>query len=539
MAVTIDQANEGIRNLETLVHAIKNANIKLDKSTPIVLVSGFSGWGEPLLGTFNYWGGFEDLPLALSKEGYTIIVVRIGPFSSNWERACEIYAQLTAGLYDEPTIHPCAPDSKINIDFGDEFPEKYGYSRISKTKRSILFGGLPSGWEWGKNYPAHFICHSQGGNTMRLLAELLDGTHENLHKEYFPSVNRQNWIKSIVTIGTPHKGTTITNVVQKLLPADAIDLITRLMVSVTFRYPRVYDLQLDHRGIISAKPGQAFLEMYTLLKPLVKLWWEGPRNLPPHNGFYDNSVAGVRELNNMAYQPSPYIYYFTMSFDATQEFPDEHLTADDVATFPIFPLNILPGPLKLLGYTSASFLAMLSRLPGLPSAASFVKWLVQVANNHLRPLGYFSQIPVPGRLVPRPDMLPLLLVTAVGMGGWESSQKANLIALDLPPNVTSKEFQANDGVVNTASMKGPNDAYILDGTTFAVQNLASFPLSAKLKGIYWHMGISKTIDHADEIGVFTEGETFRQVRYMYQLFGELLASLPSAENSWSALQPKL
>lgn len=26
--------------------------------------------------------------------GYPVIVVRIGPLSSNWERACEVFAQL-------------------------------------------------------------------------------------------------------------------------------------------------------------------------------------------------------------------------------------------------------------------------------------------------------------------------------------------------------------------------------------------------------------------------------------------------------------
>lgn len=57
---------------------------------------GFSGWGEALLGTINYWGGFEDLPDALQKLGYTVIVVKPGPISSNMERAYEIYAQLTS-----------------------------------------------------------------------------------------------------------------------------------------------------------------------------------------------------------------------------------------------------------------------------------------------------------------------------------------------------------------------------------------------------------------------------------------------------------
>lgn len=58
------------------------------------LVSGFTGWGRPLFGTINYWGGFESLPEILAQAGYKVIVVRIGPVSSNRERACEIWTQL-------------------------------------------------------------------------------------------------------------------------------------------------------------------------------------------------------------------------------------------------------------------------------------------------------------------------------------------------------------------------------------------------------------------------------------------------------------
>ena len=61
------------------------------------LVPGFVGWGSPVLNSFNYFGGFEDLAEDLVKSGWTIIIPQLGPLSSNWERACELYAQLTHG----------------------------------------------------------------------------------------------------------------------------------------------------------------------------------------------------------------------------------------------------------------------------------------------------------------------------------------------------------------------------------------------------------------------------------------------------------
>ncbi len=58
-------------------------------------VPGFSGFGDPLFGSFNYWGGFENLAEELQQAAKVpVILPRIGPFSSNWERACELYRQL-------------------------------------------------------------------------------------------------------------------------------------------------------------------------------------------------------------------------------------------------------------------------------------------------------------------------------------------------------------------------------------------------------------------------------------------------------------
>jgi hypothetical protein len=112
MDIKISDGNDGLKALDALVNSIKDATPKKDvplvfgktaivmskvfqSAKPSSTVSGFSGWGQALFGTVNYWGGFEDLPLALHNAGYAVIVVRVGPLSSNMERACEIWAQLT------------------------------------------------------------------------------------------------------------------------------------------------------------------------------------------------------------------------------------------------------------------------------------------------------------------------------------------------------------------------------------------------------------------------------------------------------------
>ena len=160
-------------------------------------VPGFSGWGTPLFGAVNYWGGIENIPEMLAIEGHTVIVTPIAPISSNWERACELYAQLD-----------------------------YGYTRVARGRRSaILFTQNRekwNNWVWEEDKPVHFICHSQGGNTVRYLLHLL--AHGSFspdktptHSKYFDQLGRSKWDISVSTIGTPHRGTTIIDVLYDLL----------------------------------------------------------------------------------------------------------------------------------------------------------------------------------------------------------------------------------------------------------------------------------------------------------------------------------
>ena len=64
---------------------------------PIVLIHGFMGWGPEEMGGYNYWGGATDYVELLRKDGYTVFEVSVGPVSSNWERAVEVYYQLKGG----------------------------------------------------------------------------------------------------------------------------------------------------------------------------------------------------------------------------------------------------------------------------------------------------------------------------------------------------------------------------------------------------------------------------------------------------------
>ncbi|EXK27363.1 hypothetical protein FOMG_16171 [Fusarium oxysporum f. sp. melonis 26406] len=509
---TVDPENEGILKLQNEVINIRSMLPgPLKRDCPIVLVPGFSGWGRPLLGTVNYFGGFENLPLILSQLGYVVIVVRIGPISTNRERACEIFAQLTSpGGFALPGTPPGAPGAFVPVDFGLGHPSPYPLLlRDAQTPRSVVYGPLPAGWQWSATNRVNFICHSQGGTTIRYLIELLSGA-KGPNFPQFLGADRRSWVKSVVTLGTPHKGTTVTDVVNDILPPRGLDPLIDFITSCSYepRQDRIYDLHLDHWGFFR-NPGETYSQMRARIAPDITAWWTGL-----HNGLYDNSIPGVSNLNAFAPTPSPNIYYFTMSFCATRPFPKDTLTTQDINGFlALFPLNQVWNPLGVWGRVAAPFQPFGTRLGVLPSLYAALTWITEVANRHLQIMQYFSQIPRPGSQIPRQDMLPLIMYPAYAMGGRGSTL----------PGIALQEFQHNDGIVNTRSMDGPSTGPVNHGS-FTAPLAAAAP--ANLKGIYWNLGANATIDHADQIGVFTDPDTFREVQVMYMLFAELGDRLP-------------
>ncbi|EMT72267.1 hypothetical protein FOC4_g10001718, partial [Fusarium odoratissimum] len=280
---------------------------------------------------------------------------------------------------------------------------------------------------------------------------------------------------------------------QDLLPPRGLNPLIDFITSCSYesRQDRIYDLHLDHWGF-SRNPGETYSQMRARIAPDITTWWTGL-----HNGLYDNSISGIGNLNAFAPTPSPNIYYFTMSFCATRPFPKDTLTTQDINGFlALFPLNQVWNPLGVWGRVAAPFQPLGTRLGVLPSLYAALTWITDVANRHLQIMQYFSQIPRPGSQIPRQDMLPLIMYPAYAMGGRGTTL----------PGITLQEFQHNDGIVNTRSMDGPSTGPVNHGS-FTARLAAAAP--ANLKGIYWNLGANATIDHADQIGVFTDPDTVR------------------------------
>ncbi|KAF8533169.1 Alpha/Beta hydrolase protein [Trichophaea hybrida] len=445
------------------------------KRIPIVLVPGFVGWGSPLLNSFNYFGGFQDIAGTLVNRGWTVIIPQLGPFSSNWERACELYAQLTHGSYD--------PDGTwdVQVDYGTEFQAflPNGLPAVATGRRqafSLTYGTdgpAPrrlKNWKWSEDSPVHFVTHSQGGNTVRYLIHLL--RNGKADHQYFAERKEKGWVESLVTLATPHNGTTIIDVLKNIDPTGIGHLlINQTIVTASFQpqQTRIYDPQLDHWGICPL-PDEDFLTMSLRLTspggPLQQ-WFQNN-----HNGFYDNSIAGVAALNAIVGPPAENVYYFTFSCGAT------------LSTIPKGVLGRLTN--KVLGF---------------------------IPQGVIKPPHHALQLGSPGSQLPRADMFPAFSIFGYVMGGYQLTiEQKSILAC------RSVDMQQNDGIVNTASMQGPRGSVIEDvDATVVTLN----------RGRFYHMGTNDAMDHADAIGIVVDTELISRVKTMYLGIAELLSRLPT------------
>ncbi|KAF1319730.1 hypothetical protein FI667_g12969, partial [Globisporangium splendens] len=262
---------------------------------PIVLVHGFSGWGRDELLGLKYWGGIQgDLQEQLKAQGYTVYTASVGPFSSNWDRAIELYTQIKGG----------------QADYGAKHSTTHGHTRKGRT-----YPGLYPEWGNvvnGKVNKIHLIGHSMGGQTVRMLAQLLakgsagapiveDASSHPLF------AGGKDWIHSITTISTPNQGTTLANGFSGI--GDAVkDLLAGVFSVLNIggsTTEMIYDAKLDQWGLSAKQSGES-------LGDYIKRIFKSPIFNP---GFKDVclwslSTQGAAEESTWV-QTLPNIYYYS------------------------------------------------------------------------------------------------------------------------------------------------------------------------------------------------------------------------------------
>ena len=163
---------------------------------PYIMVHGICGWGDTDFkdNILHYWGlQTGSLPKQLSDQGFYCRQATVDPLGSAWDRACELYAQLTGTV----------------VDYGEAHSQKNNHRRFGKSYR-----GKALVKNWSQENKVNFIAHSFGGATVRLLCQLMEeGSEEEMQATDSGSVSplfeggHSGWIHSITAIAAPHNGT--------------------------------------------------------------------------------------------------------------------------------------------------------------------------------------------------------------------------------------------------------------------------------------------------------------------------------------------
>lgn len=283
------------------------AEAKSKNTYPFVFVHGYNGWGggEGINAVAPYWGGTTgDLMQYLTNEGYECYSASVGPISSAWDRACELYAQLTGQT----------------VDYGEAHSKAHNHRRFGRTYTEPLFAGWGSRDASGRIKKAHFIGHSFGGTTIRMLTYLMTyGCPEEVEASKGGKVSalftggKENWIQSITAVATPQNSATTYRLTKETLAFDAVKVLNAVVCAAAGRtalHGKVYDFHLEQFGI-SDTPGvhdadAYFSAVYNYLKN------------SDDTCMYDLTPEGTKALNERI-RMSPNVYYFSYPFDATHK----------------------------------------------------------------------------------------------------------------------------------------------------------------------------------------------------------------------------
>eukprot|EP00127_Corallochytrium_limacisporum_P002829 Clim_evm8s142 gene=Clim_evmTU8s142 len=201
----------------------------------LVLCHGLFGWGEDDM-LFDYWGfqydGFRA-PFGADEDtignDVKIFQASVGPISSSYDRARELFYQIKGGT----------------VDYGADHGTRFGHARFGKTYE----GFYP---EWDGSHPINLMGHSLGGPTIRMMYDMLaNGGFEGHDTD-------SSWVFSIATVTGVNNGATLLgdskseNFNDSELSWLPVNLFTPLLqvlgLSAITLDDTFYPLHLEHWG---------------------------------------------------------------------------------------------------------------------------------------------------------------------------------------------------------------------------------------------------------------------------------------------------
>ena len=167
-----------------------------------IFVHGLSGWDsyDAVYQKMPYWGmRGGDLMTDLRARGFDCQAASVAPTGSAWDRACELYAQLTG----------------TRTDYGEAHSRKYRHERFGRD-----FSGCSLIPSWNEDTRLVLLGHSFGGAAVRMFSELMaHGDEEERQTDQQPlsplfEGGMEKHIHSIVTLASPMNGTTAYDMFQ-------------------------------------------------------------------------------------------------------------------------------------------------------------------------------------------------------------------------------------------------------------------------------------------------------------------------------------
>lgn len=271
---------------------------KRELKYPVVFVHGMFGWGEDV--GFNrimpYWGATGgSITRYLRHKNIECYAVSVGPASSAWDQACELYAQLTG----------------TTVDYGKVHSEKHNHKRFGRQFTKSLFDG------WSEDKKIHLIGHSFGGTCIRMLCHLLEyGAPEEVEasgeqvSDLFKG-GKGNFVSSVTTLCSPMGDIDTYKAFEE---KNYIPIVQKGMSSYTGTFGRSFlngkmvDFKLEQFGLTNT-PGRKDAEPK---KEAKKRFIQSNDNI-----IYDLSPDGIRKTNDRI-KIVPDVYYFSYAFNAME-----------------------------------------------------------------------------------------------------------------------------------------------------------------------------------------------------------------------------
>ncbi len=276
---------------------------------PMILCGGLGNYSpdskiSQTLG-MHYMGGIAagDYATEMRNRGLVTYEAVIAPFSSNWDRACELYASIKGG----------------RVDYGKAHSEKYGHERFGRN----CTGAYP---KWDNEHPVDLLGFSMGAPTTRMCASLLAFGDEEEQKaspndcsELFKG-GHATMVNSVTTISGTNNGTTFADMIFNLVndidgdmekTRDIVALLTGV-IGIALQgtdLSSIMDPMFDQYGL-QPKKGETNAAYLTRVINESSIWKS--RDIC----WYDMTTWGAKDIQEK-YPDNPNAYYFAMSDDAT------------------------------------------------------------------------------------------------------------------------------------------------------------------------------------------------------------------------------